>query len=59
MSKKPEFTTLKVDAAENELVNCFRSLRPEHTKLAFLVLLQSAAYGQKADKLPRHRLVRP
>ena len=62
MSKKGKTTTIKVNAAENEVVTCFRRLESEHTKLAFLVLLQGAAWGQlnqEADKKSLRSLVRP
>ena len=62
MSRKSKITTLKVNAAEGEVINCFRRLESEHTRLAFLVLLQGAAFGRlnkEADQKPLRSLVRP
>ena len=53
--------TITVNAAEQEVVNCFRRLHSEHSKLAMLILLQGMTYGEltkAADKKPLRSLVR-
>jgi len=40
---KAKTTRIEVDAVELEVVRCFRRLKTKHSRLAFLLLLQSAA----------------